>query len=158
MANSQFMIQSKTYRLFAIVMAFVVLLSSTGFGLVEHSCMMRGKSVELAALKKESTGCKACKPATVSGVRISSSLQFKKKACCEENHKFQKLDVVTSTTSAVKILKNSPQTDAISGQEARFLSSFLPFLLPPALFSYFPAFFPKFYGRSMLSFVQCFLI
>ncbi len=54
------MIQSKPYRLFAIVMAFVVLLSSTGFGLVEHSCMMRGKSVELAALKNASSGCKSC--------------------------------------------------------------------------------------------------
>jgi len=149
------MIQSKTYRFFAFVMAFVVLLSSTGFGLVEHSCMMRGKSVELAALKKTTTGCKACKP--VSEVRNSSSLQFKKKACCEENHTFQKLEVVTTNSPSAKILKSAPPIDTISGLGISVRASMLPALLPSD-FSYFPPFSSRFYGRSMLSFVQSFLI
>ena len=139
-------------------MAFVVLLSSTGFGLVEHSCMMSGKSVELAALKKESTGCSSCVKKVEARADKSSHPVFKKKACCEENHTFQKLDVVTSTSSVAKILKNSPQVDAISGEALRYLSAFLPVLLPPSSTSSFPPFFPKFYGRTMLSFVQCFLI
>lgn len=139
-------------------MAFVVLLSSTGFGLVEHSCMMSGKSVELAALKKESTGCSSCVKKAEVRTEQSSHPVFKTKACCEEDHTFQKLDVVTSTSSTAKILKNSPQADAISGEALRYLSSFLPFLLPPSSTSSFPPFFPKFYGRTMLSFVQCFLI
>lgn len=139
-------------------MAFVVLLSSTGFGLVEHSCMMSGKSVELAALKKESTGCSSCVKKVEARADNSSHPVFKKKACCEEDHTFQKLDVVTSTSSAAKILKTSPQADAISREVTRYLSSFFPFLLSPSRTSSFPPFFPKFYGRTMLSFVQSFLI
>jgi recombinational DNA repair protein (RecF pathway) len=141
-----------------MMMAFVVLLSSTGFGLVEHSCMMSGKSVELAALKKESAGCSSCVKKIAARADKSSHPVFKKKACCEENHTFQKLDVVTSTSQAAKILKSSPQAAAISKEALRSLSSFLPFLLPPSSTSSFPPFFPKFYGRTMLSFVQSFLI
>ena len=152
------MIKNRPYRIFTIVMAFVVLLSSTGFGLVEHSCMMSGKSVELAALKKESTGCSSCVKKIDARADKSSHPVFKKKACCEENHTFQKLDVVTSTSQAAKILKNSPQSDAISEEAIRYFSSFLPFFLPPSSTSSFPPAPPKLYGRTMLSFVQCFLI
>jgi hypothetical protein len=151
------MIQNRPYRLLAVIMAFVVLLSSTGFGLVEHSCMMRGKSVELAALKKASTGCKACKPVTVSGDRTAFSLQFKNKACCEENHKFQKLEVVTFSTSTAKILKDGPWAVATYPYAGSHLGQFS-LLLSSSFSSSFPPFFPKFYGRSMLAFVQSFLI
>ena len=152
------MIKSKPYRFFTIVMAFVVLFSSTGFGLVEHSCMMRGKSVELAALKKAELGCKMCKSVMTSGVRMSSSLPaFNKKACCEESHKFQKLEIVTSTSSAVKSLKASPVYTALGEHIGSPLRVFA-FLLPGAPARSLPPFLPNKYGRGMLSFVQSYLI
>ncbi|MPR35880.1 HYC_CC_PP family protein [Salmonirosea aquatica] len=151
------MIQNRPYRLFAIVMAFVVLLSSTGFGLVEHSCMMRGKSVELAALKKTATGCKACKPATESKTRIASSLQFKKKACCEESHKYHNVKVVSSASFTIKLLKPAADPAAIPFQNFLFEGSNLPLIVSPLTTS-FHSFSSLHYGRSMLSFVQTFLI
>lgn len=153
------MIKTKPYRYFTILMAFVVLLSSTGFGLVEHSCMMRGKSVALAAVGKADSGCKACKPAAVSEVRKSSALQFKAKPCCVESQKFQKLEIVSPTTSTVKVFKGlfdgwrtlgehvgSPLHLLCHSERSRrapFSSNTFSSLL---------------YGRTMLLFVQCFLI
>ncbi len=141
-----------------MIMAFVVLLSSTGFGLVEHSCVMQGKSVALAAMSSPSSGCHSCVKKPQARLHESSQPVFKKKACCEENQKLQKLEVVTSISAVAKILKGSPQTDAISPEDIRFHSSFLPFVLSPSKLSFFPPFFSKFYGRTMLSFVQSFLI
>ncbi len=139
-------------------MAFVVLLSSTGFGLVEHHCMMRGKSVELAALKKAETACKMCKPTAASEVRISSSLQFKAKPCCEESQKFQKLEIVSPASSTVKVFKGSfdgwRTLGEHMGSPLRLLATYH-FSLPP---SSFPPFSFRFYGRTMLLFVQSFLI
>lgn len=139
-------------------MAFVVLLSSTGFGLVEHSCMMRGKSVELSALKKEDSACKMCQPVAGPKVQISSALPvFNKKACCEESQKHQKIEVVSATSSAVKVLKASPFHAAL-GEHMGSPLQLKPFLLssfPPSSFKTFSS---LLYGRTMLLFVQSFLI
>jgi len=148
---------SKPYRFFTIIMAMVVLLSSTGFGLVEHSCMMRGKSVAMMAVGDNPKGCHACKPATPSEFRVSSSLQFKAKACCEESQKHQKIEVVSETASAVKVLKGSPLFAALGeyiGSPLRFVD----YILPPFLLSSLPPLLLKHYGRTMLLFVQSFLI
>lgn len=149
------MIKSKPYRLFTIVMAFVVLLSSTGFGLVEHSCMMRGKSV--ATVGKADSGCKMCRSAAPSGVRVASSLHFEKKNCCEESQKFQKLEMVSSTSSAVKVLKSSPLCAAL-GEHIGSPLRLMPFLFPGAPARSFYSFSSLYYGRTMLLFVQSFLI
>ena len=156
------MIKTRPYRYFAVFMAFLVLTSSTGFGLVEHSCMMRGKSVEVAALKKAETGCKMCKPKTTSGVQIASSLfVFEKKACCEESHKYQKLEVLCSSSSFSKILKSLPLGAALGehmGSPLRVFPFFLSSLLLSSSNTTSPPLLPKNHGRTMLSFVQCFLI
>ena len=138
-------------------MAFIVLLSSTGFGLVEHSCMMRGKSVAMMAVGKADSGCNMCKPATHSSVRVSSSLQFKTKTCCEESQKFQKLEVVSATSSTVKALKNLPLFAAL-GEHMGSPLRFVDYILPPFLLSSLPPLLLKHYGRTMLLFVQSFLI
>lgn len=155
------MTRKKPYRFFAIFMAILVLMSSTGFGLVEHSCMMRGKSVEIAALKKAESGCKACKPVPASEVRISSSLPvFKKKACCEESHKYHKLEVVSASSSLGKILKSLPLGAALGehmGSPLRMFPFFLSCFLPSSGTSS-PPLLPKNHGRGMLSFVQSYLI
>jgi len=138
-------------------MALVVLLSSTGFGWVEHSCMMRGKSVAMMAVGKADSGCNMCKPATLSELRISSSLQFKKKNCCEESQKHQKIEVVSSTSSAVKVLKDWPLLAAL-GEHLGSPLRFVDYILPPFLLSSLPPLLLKHYGRTMLLFVQSFLI
>ncbi len=161
-ADSQSMIKSKPYRTFTIVMAFIVLLSSTGFGLVEHRCMMRGKSVELAALKKAETACGACKSVAASSERISSSLPaFSKKPCCEESQKYQKLEVVSATSAFSKILKSLPLGAALGEPAAsprHAFSSFLSSLLHSSPGTSLPPLLPKHHGRTMLSFVQSYLI
>jgi hypothetical protein len=43
--------KSNQNRSITVIMAFLVLLSSTGFAFVEHQCMMRGKSVQLVSEK-----------------------------------------------------------------------------------------------------------
>ncbi|GHB78543.1 HYC_CC_PP family protein [Persicitalea jodogahamensis] len=153
------MIKSKPYRFFAIFMAILVLISSTGFGLVEHSCMVRGKSVELAALKKEDASCQACKPAVASETRTNPPLQFKKKACCEENHKYQKLEALSASSPTVKLIKVLPFTPAITkSRSINFASYAVDLLGVRGVLSAFPSFSSKFYGRTMLSFVQSYLI
>jgi hypothetical protein len=149
--------KNKLYRMFAIVMALVVLLSSTGFGLVEHSCMMRGKSVELISLG-EAQGCQMCvKKTAIAPQKLTTSV-FKKKACCEEDQKHQKIEVVSSLSQAsAKVLKAKDLPAGVAIQLSFLLAQLEPDATS-ASSSAFLSFSFRFYGRSLLSFVQSFLI
>ena len=91
--------KNNLHRSVTILMAFLVLLSSTGFAFTEHQCMMRGKSVQFVSDKKS----ESCKPKVVSSccakskaLKEAKGTFLKKTDCCKENQKFEKLDVFSN--------------------------------------------------------------
>lgn len=143
--------------MFTLLMAALVLLSSTGFGLVEHQCMMRGKSVQLV-VSGEAKGCGACKKTTPLPAKETSHAVFKKKACCDEHQKHEKVEVVSSTTSgSSKFLKALPFSAVIPGFgfQAHLASGIA---TATSCFSSLRTFSSLYHGRTMLIFIDCFLI
>ena len=140
-------------------MAALVLVSSTGFGLIEHQCMMRGMTMKFVSEKK------ACEKKVISSccakskaLQESGKVFFKKTECCKDQQKFEKVDVVSSLAQMhAKALKMIADGDLWSVQSFVFLSQ--EWIYPPASsFSNTISFSSLFHGRSMLSFVQTFLI
>lgn len=87
------------FQLFNLLMACVVLLSSTGFGLVEHSCQMRGKKktvvVAFSEMKTQS-GCAIDKQPMPSPQTV-----VKKTECCQDDQRFENIDVSSSLSQFV---------------------------------------------------------
>ena len=78
-------------RLICCWLALVVLLSSTGFGMIEHWCQMRGHSKALLLSQKGCVvnPCQADQPVEpVSGVPV-----VKKMRCCKTTISYEHLDV-----------------------------------------------------------------
>ncbi len=145
------------FKIVNLLMACVVLFSSTGFGLVEHSCQLRGKKLFVTLHNSEKKGCKAC----VAAHRAIDQKEtvVKKANCCKEEQRFENVDYSSSLSQLVaKALK------AIS--EAAFIGvsvvvSWLVNLLFPDELSDSIALFsppPSLSGRELLAFVQSFLI
>lgn len=140
---------------FTIFMALLILTASTGFGVIEHHCMMRGKSLHLAALQKE--GAKGCQQEH-SKFPISDKTSFQKQDCCNDDQSYENIDVSSSLTQWVaKILK--VVSDAfIDALVAVFKAIISLFSSSPDSSSSLSSFSSLFHGRSLLSFVQSFLI
>lgn len=80
-------------------MACVVLLSSTGFGLVEHTCQMRGKKKTMVvAFSETKTG-----PGCESGAKLMTDNQtsIDKTQCCVDNHQYENVEVSSSLSQLV---------------------------------------------------------
>jgi len=142
-------------------MAVLVLVSSTGFGLIERQCIMRGMSVKFISEKKtDSCGKKTVSSccAKSKALRETGRTFFKKMDCCKDQQKFEKVDVVSLVAQMhAKALKMISDGDLWSVQSFVFLSQ--EWIYPPAGSSDdILSFSSLFYGRSMLSFVQTFLI
>ena len=76
-------------RLICCLLAVVVLLSSTGFGMVEHWCQMRGHTKSLLLAQK---GCvKPCQ-ADEQPAPASDGPVIKKMPCCKTTVSYQNLD------------------------------------------------------------------
>jgi hypothetical protein len=86
------------FQLFNILMACVVLLSSTGFGLVEHSCQMRGKkkTVVVAFSESKSPSCDTGKQA-----ESEQRTVVKKAECCQDEQHFENVDISSSLSQFV---------------------------------------------------------
>jgi hypothetical protein len=143
------------FRILNIVMAVVVLLSSTGFGLVEHSCQMRGKKISRIGVSEPTcVGCPSNKTASAS---IQPSV--KKTDCCQDEKRYENVDVTSSLSQLVaKFFK--VVTEAVLTAVAMLVTTLVSWLFstnasigthssnaPPAAF-----------GRALLAFVQSFLI
>ncbi|GGB93458.1 hypothetical protein [Dyadobacter sediminis] len=148
-------------RSVTIVMAFLVLLGSTGFAFIEHHCMMRGKSVQFVSDKKP----ESCKPKVVSSCCAKSKLLkeakgtfFKKTGCCKENQKFEKLDVFSGQTQLfAKWLKTFQDGIFWKSYSCAFLLS--EWILPDlAEATPHHSFSSRLHGKSMRCFIQSFLI
>jgi len=142
-------------RFLAFFMALVVLTASTGFGVVEHHCILRGKSLHLVALSKQKCGsCATTKESTTpDGQTI-----IKKRTCCEDQQRYENVEVASSVTQWVaKLLKAT--TDWVVETFVAVFKVVLEFFLPTSAgSSSVYSFTSLFHGRSMLSFVQSFLI
>lgn len=140
---------------FTILMALLILTASTGFGVIEHHCMMRGKSLHLAALQKE--GAKGCQQEH-SKSPISDKTSFQKQDCCDDDQSYENVDVSSSLAQWIaKILK--VVSDAVIGALISVFKTIISlFSSGPDSSANLSSFSSLFHGRSLLSFVQSFLI
>ncbi len=152
------MIPNKLYRRLTMIMAFLVLFGNIGVGMVEHQCMMKGKSVNLTGYHFFQEEQATCSMEHKSSEISYDAPAFHKKACCSDHNKYGKVEVVSSSQiSFLKVLK-----------------AFTPFIIPESLLSWVPVFkiqlqevllkpliadiSPRLFGRSLLVHVQTFLI
>jgi hypothetical protein len=145
----------KTIRsFFTVLMAFVVLTASTGFGVIEHHCMMRGKSLHLAALQK--ANAKGCGQEH-SKLPISDKTSFQKQNCCQDQQSYENVDVSSSVTQWIaKIIKIV--SDAVIGAFIAVFKAIVALFVPESSSVSLSSFSSLLHGRSLLSFVQSFLI
>ena len=83
------------FRAFNVMMAVVVLLSSTGFGLVEHSCTVRGKQTSLH--KSSSVCCGKTQNQSTNHQKAT----IKKSKCCSEDEKYENVAYSSSASQLV---------------------------------------------------------
>ncbi len=87
------------FQLFNLLMVCVVLLSSTGFGLVEHSCQMRGKKKTMVVAfsdAKIQPGCSSDKQPMSANQTV-----IKKTECCQDETYFENVDVSSSLSQFI---------------------------------------------------------
>lgn len=153
--------KNKLHRSITILMAFLVLLSSTGFVLTERQCaMMASKSMQLLGKSKEN----ASKPKAVSSccaksaaLKMAKGTFFKKNACCKESQKLEKLEVASVDSHVhAKLLKSVATGVTWAVTRYQFIQA--EWTLPSPSFSADISFSSRLHGRSMLAFIQSFLI
>lgn len=97
------------FQLFNLIMTCVVLLTSTGFGLVEHSCQMRGKKkTMLVAFSdvKQQMGCAADGQPMPPKQTVVSKID-----CCQNEGSHQNVDTQSSLSQLVaKFVKTVTET------------------------------------------------
>lgn len=145
------------FKIFNLLMAVVVLFSSTGFGLVEHSCQLRGKKQFVALQTAEKQGCKFCAKHQQSAGPKETIV--KKADCCKEAQRFENVDFSSSFSQLVaKVLKSI--TDAaflgVSVVVSWLVSQLFQDDLSDSISLFSPP--PALSGRELLAFVQSFLI
>jgi hypothetical protein len=78
-------------------MAVIVLLSSTGFGFVEHSCIVKGKST---SLHKKGDLCCTVKDTKHFPLNHKNAV-VKKSSCCTEEEKYENVEYSSSASQLV---------------------------------------------------------
>ncbi|TLU98835.1 HYC_CC_PP family protein [Dyadobacter luticola] len=152
--------ENRFHQLITVSMALLVLLSSTGFAFIEHECMFRGKSVQFAQESKEASGTKKMSSccAKARELKESKGTFFKKTACCKENQKFEKLEVVSSgahfNAAFIKVFADLIPWSVKSYQfiNAEWILPSARSLSPGISFS------SRFHGKGMRCFIQSYLI
>ncbi|MBC8155266.1 MAG: hypothetical protein H7Z72_20440, partial [Bacteroidetes bacterium] len=143
------------FQLFNVLMACIVLVSSTGFGLVERSCQMRGKTVYLNLKEAEAKRCAAdhrTVSAPAGGVALSNT------PCCQDETTYENVDAASSLTQLVaKFLKTLTHTIATG------VTAVVAWLIETTFFSDSGASsavhsLPSPAGRTLLALVQSLLI
>jgi len=143
------------FRILNVVMAVVVLLSSTGFGLVEHSCQMRGKKITRLGVSGHTCA------GYPSGKTASASIQpsLKKTDCCQKEQRYENVDVTSSLSQLVaKFFKVVTETIVTAvTMVVMTLLSWL-FSTDASIVAHSPNAPPAAFGRALLALVQSFLI
>jgi len=135
-------------------MALVVLISSTGFGVVEHHCIVRGKVIHLAAFEQKD--CHGCEH-HASLPPLSDKTTVQKKSCCDDQQRYEHIETASSfSQSALKIIKID--ADVVVENKALFPFQILSATVSPTGKSDVFTFSSFFHGRSLLSWVQVWVI
>ena len=145
------------HRWFCLLMACIVLVASTGFGLVEHSCMVRGKKLYLAAQKD--SGCASCHRIHRAAASAATQDTVKRTDCCQNKAEFRNISVTASLSQLVAKLLKSVSDLALEGLSVAvrwLVGLLLPQNESVALSLESPP--TSLAGRSLLAFVQQFLL
>ncbi|GAB3696472.1 hypothetical protein GCM10027592_19580 [Spirosoma flavus] len=144
------------FQVFNVVMAVVVLLSSTGFGLVEHSCQMRGKKKTMVVAFSDVKPPKSC--TTHKKTPPTDQTRIERDKCCQDSQYYENVDVSSSLSQlAAKCIKAISQPiDTIAVTLLAWLTDWIytetsastPIFSPPLSLS----------GRDILKLAQCLLI
>jgi hypothetical protein len=113
--------QSFLIRYMCLFMAILMLVSSTGFVMVEHMCQMKGRTQSMWVGKET---CKMHCPATKKAAPSPQEervTKVKKKSCCEETSYFSRLDV--SSLSSTPLLVNTTTSPTLAFKAVIYLFS-----------------------------------
>lgn len=110
-------------RLLYCWLAFSVMLSSMGYGLVEHWCQMRGHTKALLAFQKECP--KPCQVTDQSTPPASGSV-VKRSACCKTNITYEHVDVSSFVADNQSLPAPSPAAFFTQPQLRFLLTMLLP--------------------------------
>ena len=144
------------FQFLNLLMACVVLLSSTGFGLLEHSCHMRGKKKTMVVALTENKTQPGC--ASDNQSATGNQTTVKKTVCCVDEQHYANVDISSSLSQLVaKLVKTLTEAvltgivtvftwlvDWIFAEDSASVSVFSP---PPS---------PS--GRTILTLIQRLLI
>lgn len=142
-------------RFLHLFMAVVVLLSSMGFGLVEHACQLRGKRV-YSVYSETKSGCGLC---ATRADRQPSAPSVQATDCCQDSARFSKVDTSSSLSQLLaKFIKTVANVmgGGVAALFTALFEGFLSRLSVSAVVAYEPP--PPLSGRALLTFVQTFLI
>lgn len=89
----------KLFQLFNLLMTCVVLLSSTGFGLVEHSCQMRGKKKTMVVVFSDHKAKAGC--ASDGQTLVSRQTSIDKSSCCQDESSYENVNAQSSLSQLV---------------------------------------------------------
>ncbi len=140
--------KSRFIRLWALLMAFQVFVSSTGFAIIEHSCPIKGKQIFLFSNPK-----KCC---FVRKSFKNSGLSFSRTECCKDKSTFVKIN--TDAKSQHQDTNPSGQCDGVL-VFAQIIPLYDPYLLGACLrvSDFYPEISPP-HGRKLLTQIQIFQI
>ena len=148
-------------QLMCLLMASVVLITSTGFGLIEHSCIVRGKKVSLVLGQvKHRKGCSMRSERLASSSPLDPKMPVIKKAdCCQEDQRYENVSFTSSISQLVaKFIKATADfaLDSVAVVFNWLLNGLLPTEGEPSIASVSS---PTLHsGRDLLVFVQCFIL
>ncbi|NID09458.1 HYC_CC_PP family protein [Fibrivirga algicola] len=141
-------------RFLHLFMAVVVLLSSMGFGLVEHTCQLRGKRVY--SVHESRPGCKLCQARTQPTDHYPS---ISRTDCCKDEARYNKVETGSSLSQQlIKFIKTIGEQYG-AGVATLFTTLFNWAFVQQAnvpVAAYASP--PPLSGRHLLAFVQSFLI
>ncbi|MBO9616743.1 MAG: hypothetical protein J7619_28915 [Dyadobacter sp.] len=154
--------KNKLHQSITILIALLVLLSSTGFVLTERQCAVMGsKSMQLIGKSKENFSkpkvTSSCCAKRAAALKMAKGTFFEKAACCKESKKLEKLEVASVHSQLLAKLLKSVAT-AVTWSVTRYQFIQAEWTLPSAPFSPDISFSSRLHGRSMLAFIQSFLI
>lgn len=144
------------FQLFNLLMVCVVLLSSTGFGLVEHSCQMRGKKKTMVVAFSDTKAKSGCSVDQQS--MPAQQTLVKKTQCCQDDQQYENIDISSSLSQLVaKFVKTI--TETIAAGVVSVLTWFVHWIFADksASVSIFPSP-PSLSGRDILTLVRSLLL
>ncbi len=154
------MLKKKIYQSLTLAMAFLILLSSVGYGFVEHHCKMSGKSMmyvsdrsaDLQIVGKADFCCAKTK-------LQNSSKNFPTITdCCKVEHKFHKAEVIFSGVNSLLKLYVLGPIDLFWANNAFVFYSSAWHLTISAKSDSILSFTSLYYGKTMRFFMQSFII